>query len=62
MRESIGLIPGVVILTAFSLAVLYWMYATIGVLSASQVEHRDLCASETKRYSGVALECVQVRD
>src|SRR4051794_18194184 len=35
MRESIELIPGVVILTAFSLAVLFWMYSTIGVLSAA---------------------------
>jgi hypothetical protein len=46
MRESIGLIPGVVILTGFALAVLFWMYATIGVLSAAQLEWRHVCTIE----------------
>jgi hypothetical protein len=61
MRESVGLIPGVVILTAFAFAVLFWMYATIGVLSAAQLEWRQVCTIE-KKSDVTVVECLQARD
>jgi hypothetical protein len=61
MRESIGLIPGVVIHTAFALAVVFWMYATIGVLSAAELEWRQVCTVE-KKSDVTVVECLQAKD
>jgi hypothetical protein len=58
MTGLIRLLPGAAILTAFSLAVLYWMYATIGVLTATQPEWRYLCTIE-KKSNVTAIECIQ---
>ena len=57
-RDTISILPGIVLLTVFIILVIYWMYSTIGVLSAAQFEQRDLCAGDVKWNQAPAAHCM----